>query len=196
MHLSEAIEKRRSIRKFKQDNVSEQVLIRLIETARLAPSAANLQPLEYLVVNDKKHCQEIFNTLSWAGYIKPHGNPEAGEEPTAYIIVLANTNIRSDYYKYDVGAAVENILLSALNEGLGSCWIGTVDRESIRKTFHLPGHLVIDSVIALGYPSEAPVVEEAQDSIKYWKDDQANMHVPKRKMTDICHLIRETDNSI
>lgn len=193
MDLNEVIKKRRSIRKYKQDNVSEQVLIRLIEAARLAPSAANLQPLEYLVVNDKKHCKDIFKTLSWAGYIKPEGNPKEGEEPTAYIIVLVNSKIKSNSYEYDVGAAVENILLAAINEGLGSCWVGTIDKERIRKCFHLPEYLLIDSVIALGYPSEASVIEEAKDSIKYWKDDHAMMHVPKRKMTDILHLIRETD---
>ena len=63
---------------------------------------------------------------------------------------------------------IENMILTALEAGVGSCWLGAVDRDELRKLFRIPKSYRIDSVLALGYPDEAPVVEEATDSIKYW----------------------------
>jgi len=81
-----------------------------------------------------------------------------------------------------VGAAVQNILLEALEEGLGSCWLRSVARDKIAVLLGVPGHMELDSIIALGYPAEAPVTEMMKDSLVYWRDDRGLLHVPKRKM--------------
>ena len=182
-----AITERRTIRCFKQDKIPERVLEKLINAARLAPSGANLQPLEYIIVNDENKLNEVFENVKWAGYIAPKGNPKEGERPTAYIIVLVDKNNNTTTASYDVGAAVENILLTAWEEGIGACWMGSINRDNLRKIFNVPNDFTIDSVIALGYKGESPVVEEYKGSVKYWKDDNNVLHVPKRNLKDILY---------
>lgn len=182
--------KRRSIRRFQQKTIPFSTLEKLINAARVAPSAGNLQPLEYLIVDKKKVVEKVFTTLRWAGYIAPKGDPPAGKRPVAYIVVLANKKIKPSEYERDVGAAVENILLAALEKGIGTCWLGSIDREMLREILNVPQHLAIDSVVALGYPSEKPVMEEMVRSIKYWLDESGRLHVPKRRLRDLIHRNR------
>jgi len=184
------IKKRRTIRQFRAEEVPLNILTELVDLGRLAPSAANLQPLEFLIVCSPEIRQQVFSYLRWAAYINPAGNPKPGQEPTAYIVILVNTEIRDKGYEYDVGAAAENIILGALTQGLGCCWLISVDRERLRQVLNVPEKYRIDSVLALGYPAENPVVEEFKGSVKYWKDENEVLHVPKRKLTDIAHLNR------
>lgn len=186
----QTILRRRSIRRFKQIEIPFETLRKLIEAARVAPSAANLQPLEYIIVDDRELTKKVFATLEWAGYIAPAGNPPPEEKPVAYVVVLVNTQIKNLGYEWDAGAAIENILLAALEDDIGSCWIRSINRERLAKILNIPKHLRIDSVIALGYSNEDPVVEEMEDSIKYWKDSLGRLHVPKRKLKDILHKNR------
>ncbi|RKY54433.1 MAG: nitroreductase, partial [Candidatus Neomarinimicrobiota bacterium] len=88
--MSRLIDSRRTIRQFKQNPIPLEDLLRCIKSAGLAPSAANLQPLEYLLINDSEKVETIFPLLKWAGYIAPNGDPEKGRRPTAYLIVLVN----------------------------------------------------------------------------------------------------------
>lgn len=176
MSVYKIILKRRTIRRFKSDPVPSDLLERLVNAGRLAPSGANLQPLEFIVVNEPEMVDKVFPTLKWAGYIAPAGNPPEGKRPTAYILVLVNTEIKSGNGSVDAAAAIENIILAALDEGVGSCWLGSIDRNQLRSIFKIPQHYQIDSVLALGYPDEAPVVEDAKDSIKYWKDEPDPRH--------------------
>ncbi|HHV95743.1 MAG TPA: nitroreductase [Clostridiaceae bacterium] len=185
MNTYELILKRRTIRKFKQIKIEPSILTKLINAARHAPSASNLQPVKYIIVDDDEKVKEMFKYVRWAGYIAPEGNPKEGEEPVVYIIVLADTRIRKSGYELDIGAAIQNILLTAEEEGIGTCWIGSVDRDAVRKLFNIEDYLVINSVIALGYKGEEPIVEEMVDSIKYYKDEKGVLHVPKRKLEDI-----------
>ncbi len=188
MTVYELIIKRRTIRRFKQQPISDELLNKLVNAGRLAPSGANLQPLELIIVNDADVVKKVFPALKWAGYITPAGNPSEGKRPMAYVIVLINTAIRSQGGEVDAAAAIENMILTALEAGVGSCWMGAIDREQLRLLFNVPQNYQIDSVLALGYPDESPEVEEVKDSIKYWKDKQGVLHVPKRKLSDIVHF--------
>ncbi|HAV42419.1 TPA: nitroreductase [bacterium] len=187
MSVIDAIYNRRSIRRFEQTKIPESILEKLVDCGRLAPSAANLQPIEYIVIDREDVCQMVFPALRWAAYIHPQGIPKEGERPVAYIIVLINTEKTTLGVQHDTGAAIENILLAAYEEGIGSCWIGSIEREVLKTILKVPDHCQIDSVIALGYPLESPVVEEMRDSIRYWKDDTGILHVPKRPLKDILH---------
>jgi nitroreductase len=188
MSLYELILSRRSIRQFKLEPVSKETLEKLVNAARLAPSASNLQPLEFIVVDEDELRKKLFPCLKWAGYIAPQGNPKQGHEPVAYIVILVNLQVRGKEYEWDVGAAVENIILTAWEEGIGSCWLLSVERKKIKEMLKVPINYKIDSVIALGYPDEKPVVEVMDGSLKYWKDKQECLHVPKRKLEDIVHF--------
>ena len=188
MSLYELILTRRSIRQFKQDPVSKDILEKLVNSARLAPSGANLQPLEFVAVDDGELKKELFSCLKWAAYIVPEGNPKPGCEPTAYVVILVNLDIRESGYERDVGAAVENMILTAWEKGIGSCWIANADTDRIQEMLKVPENYRIDSVLALGYPAEEPKIEEMKDSVKYWKDSQGQLHIPKRRLADVLHF--------
>jgi nitroreductase len=186
--IYETIVARRTVRKFRPEPVAREILERLVDAGRLAPSAANLQPLEFVVVDAAGPRSEIFPCLKWAAYITPAGDPKPGEEPAAYIITLANTKIREKMFEYDIGAAMENMILAALEEGVGSCWMLSIDRDKLRAILGVPEDYRIDSVLALGYPAEEPTAEVMGDSCRYWKDAEGRLHVPKRPLATVAHF--------
>jgi len=186
MNVYDAIVKRRSIRRFKQKPVSSEILRKLVNAGRLAPSGANLQPCEYIIVQDRELVNKVFGTLKWAGYISPEGNPKEGEQPVAYIVVLLNREKRESGGEHDASASIANILLTAMEENIGTCWIGSIDRTSLRRILKIPDKCIIDSVLALGYPNESPKAVYMKDSVKYWKDGEEVLNVPKRSLNDVC----------
>lgn len=188
MSLYDIVVSRRTVRQFQQKPVNEKILRKMVNAGRLAPSAANCQPLEFIVVTNKDICQKIFPCLKWAAYIAPEGNPRPGNEPVSYIVTLVNKNIKDNHYEWDVGAAVENMILVGWEYGIASCWLLSVERKEVRHLLKIPETYVIDSVLALGYPAEEPVEEIMRESIKYWKDKEGRLHVPKRKLKDILHF--------
>ena len=104
------------------------------------------------------------------------------------MVTLVNTEIRDKGFERDAGAAAENLILAAWEQGIGSCWIISIDRSSLQEIMCIPESYIIDSVIALGYPDESPRVDEMKDSVKYWKDESGQLHVPKRKLEDVIHF--------
>ncbi|MGB2907458.1 MAG: nitroreductase family protein [Candidatus Aminicenantaceae bacterium] len=188
MSLYDVIVSRRTVRQYRSEPVPRTMLERLVNAGRLAPSAANRQPLEFVVVDDGEVCGRIFPCLKWAAYIAPEGDPKPGQEPTAYVVVLVNTAIRDTMYEWDSGAAVENVLLAAWEEGVGTCWLISVDKDTIHDILAVPDSFRVDSVIALGYAAEEPVAEDMTDSVKYWKDESGRLHVPKRVLSSVIHF--------
>ena len=181
---------RKTIRRFKQKTISTFILKRLINAARLAPSASNLQPLEFIIIKDQDICTKIFPHLRWAGYVAPYGTPSSAERPVAYVAVLVNRiKARPKYVAYDVGAAVQNIILAAWEQGIGSCWMQAINRSKIKAILNTSKDYQLDSIISLGYQAESPVVEEFRGSVKYWKDKKGTLHVPKRNISQICKII-------
>ena len=79
------------------------------------------------------------------------------------------------------------MVLSALEENVGCCCFAAIKRDELRKNLDIPDKYLIDLVVALGYPSEAPVEERLSGSVKYWKDEDGVLHVPKRDLRDILH---------
>jgi nitroreductase len=188
MSLYDLILKRRSIRQFAARPVREESLIRIVNAGRLAPTAANQQPLEFVVVEREDLRARIFPGLKFASAIAPAGNPRPGNEPKAYVFVLVNTKIREKMYEYDVGAAMENMALAALEEGLASCWLISIDRPAAAALLGIPDSHRIDSVLALGYPAHVSKEEVLTDSPKYWQDEDLTFHVPKRPLASVMHI--------
>ena len=98
------------------------------------------------------------------------------------------TDSKNKYYLRDVSLATENIVLAAEAENIGSCILCNIDREKIRSVLKIPLSLNIDSLIALGYKAEYPVIEDLKDSVKYWRDEEMVLHVPKRKLENIIYI--------
>ncbi|TFF96226.1 MAG: nitroreductase [Promethearchaeota archaeon] len=185
MDLEEAIYKRRTIRRFTQEPIPRDTLKKLIDYGRVAPMGNNIQSIEFIIVSDPEMRQKIFPLTAWAGSLpKDQRLPEEGRRPTAYIVVLVNTEIKKNA-DADEAAAVENILLGAVSQGIGTCWMGSINRPQLRKLLEIPEKYEIKHLISLGYPDEESVMESYEGSFKYWKDEQGKMHVPKRSLDEV-----------
>ncbi|MHA1986630.1 MAG: nitroreductase family protein [Promethearchaeota archaeon] len=186
MKFEEVVYKRRTIRRFKQDPVPLETLKKLVDFARVAPMAKNVQALDFIIVENPEIREKLFPLVGWAGSLpEDQRTPEKGREPTAYIILLVNKDVKPAYVDFDVGAAAENILLGAVTFGLGTCWMGNVRFQKLKALLEIPDFYVIKQVISLGIPDEESTMEPMSDSFKYWKDEDGNMHVPKRTLDDV-----------
>ena len=186
--LKQLIEKNRSYRRFYQSHaVNTQTLTELVELASLAPSGRNMQPLKYLLSSDAELNAKIYPTLAWAGYIKDWNGPKEGERPAAYIVQLGDTLLSKNYF-CDQGFAAQNILLGAVELGLGCCVIASVKRKELTQILQLPEHLEILQVIAIGKPKETVVLEKMTDGIEYWRSEDGVHHVPKRGVDELIVL--------
>jgi len=185
--IKDLVLKNRSYRKFYQNEVIELITLKnLIDLARLSASAANLQPLKYIISNSSVKNESIFKTLGWAGYLKNWNGPIEGEKPSAYIVILNDLSI-SKNPSLDTGIAAQSILLGAIEEGLGGCMIGNINRAELTSVLNLNENFEINLVIALGKPKETVVIDEMNlpTDIKYWRDEKEVHHVPKRSLDEI-----------
>ncbi|MBR7164418.1 MAG: nitroreductase family protein [Clostridia bacterium] len=185
MTILEAIKTRRTIRKFDQTPLSKEQLAKYIDASRLAPSAANLQPLRYVAVQSREMAEKMFELVKWAGYLAPDYDPKEGERPVAYIAVCSDKSNRSNWTSLDLGAAVENMILAALSDGVGACWIGSVNYPEATKLLALSEDIKLECVVALGYPKEEPKEVAISEDIKYYVDETGTLCVPKYSMDDV-----------
>lgn len=185
--FKDLILRNRSYRRFHQEApVSLETLKELVDLARLSASAANRQPLKYILSCNPEMNARIFPNLAWAGYLKEWGGPKEGEKPSAYIIVLGDKTITQEF-GCDHGIAAQSILLGATEKGLGGCIIASVRRKMLSQELGIPGTYEILIVIALGKPKEQVVIESLGEDrdIKYWRDEQGTHHVPKRPLDEV-----------
>ncbi len=186
MKLKALVRANRSYRRFYEDyRISKEQLREWVDLARVSASARNAQSLKYLLVDDSADCANLFPCLAWAGYLKDWSGPEAGERPAAYIVLVNDTTISTNYL-CDDGIAAQSILLGAVEAGYGGCIIAAVKRELLKATFGMPRHLDVVLVIALGKPKEEVRLEEMKDGdVKYWRDEFGVHHVPKRSLDEL-----------
>jgi nitroreductase len=185
--IRDLIIKNRSCRRFRQNvPVERETLRELVDLARLSASAANMQPLKYVISCEAKRNAEIFRHIGWAGYLKGWPGPEEGQRPAAYTIILCDTQI-SEFSDCDHGIAAQSILLGAAEKGLAGCMIGTVRRKELSAVLDLPSRYKILLVIALGKPAEKVVLETVgpDGAIEYWRDADGVHHVPKRPLDEL-----------
>jgi nitroreductase len=185
--LRELVIKNRSYRRFHQEvPIKKETLKELVDLARLSASAANRQPLKYILSNEPERNALIFSCLRWAGYLKDWRGPTEGEKPSAYIIILGDHRISTGFL-CDHGIAAQSIMLGAVERRLGGCILAAVQRTKLAKLLEIPDYYEILLVLALGKPKEKVVLETVGDDgdIKYWRDETQVHHVPKRKLDDI-----------
>jgi len=183
------IELRRSVRRFKPDPVDPDILAKLIDAARLCPSAANKQALIFVALNDPLLVKKIFAIQKFAAYLAGAGRPQPGEEPTAQILIARDQDMAIPETVRDVGAAAQTILMGACAYGLGATWMRSFDKPEAAKITGLPERYEPDSVIALGAPAETPRIVPIQDGdVKYWRNDAGQHFVPKRSFAEVCFL--------
>lgn len=157
MDVFEAIKSRRSVRAFTDEPVSREEVMKLIDAARWAPSAGNIQPWEFIVVREPKVKQGLAQAALNQTFI---------EEAPVVIVVCANQQ-RSGrgygsrgvnlYCLQDTAAATQNMLLTACALGLATCWIGAFQEEEARKVLNIPNGLRPVAIVPVGHPAERPV---------------------------------------
>jgi len=185
--VRDLILKNRSYRRFYQEAAIElETLRELVDLARLSASAGNRQPLKYILSCHPEKNALIFQQLAWAAYLKDWPGPSEGERPSAYIIILGDTEV-SRQFLCDHGIAAQSILLGATERGLGGCMIASIKVDGLRKALSIPPRYEIMLVLALGKPKEKVVIESvgADGDIKYWRDSNSVHHVPKRRLDEI-----------
>ena len=149
MEFMEVVRKRRSIRKYRPERIPDEKLANILEAARLAPSGSNRQSWKFIVVRDKEKkakVAEACNKQLWIG--------------DADIIVvgcwLPMPGIDKMRLRRDVTIAMEHLVLAATNEGLGACWIGAFDLDSVKSTLGIPKDVGVNAIAPIGYPAEPP----------------------------------------
>lgn len=185
--MRELVLKNRSYRRFDEDFVIDlETLKELVDLARLTASAANKQPLKYILSCERSKNAAIFSHLAWAGYLKDWPGPVEGERPSAYIIMLGDTEISPSFH-FDNGIAAQTILLGAVSKGLGGCMIASIQRDKLREALGIPARYEIILVLALGKPKETVIIEKMgpEGDVKYWRDAEGKHHVPKRSLEEI-----------
>jgi nitroreductase len=185
--IEDLIKSNRSCRRFlQQEAVPVDTLRWLVNLARVSASAANLQPLKYILSNEPQKNESIFSCLKWAAYLKDWPGPPKGERPSAYIIIVGDGTIARNFGP-DMGIAAQSLLLGARERGLAGCMIGSINKDLLQEMLHLPKRFEILLVIALGKPKETVVIEDMHpgDGIEYWRDEHGVHHVPKRRLEDI-----------
>ncbi|UCF59258.1 MAG: nitroreductase family protein [Candidatus Bathyarchaeota archaeon] len=158
MSLLDLILTRRSIRRYENKDIPEEVLQQILETGRQAPSAANRQPIHFVIVTDrdilKNLCDNLINR-----FVK-----------YAPVAIVGCADIKSlltgRWAVVDATIAMENMVIAAWTLGIGSCWIGACNEEKVKELLKIPDKWKVVALVTLGYPAEQPkqrkkkVVEE------------------------------------
>ncbi|MFA6867693.1 MAG: nitroreductase family protein [Bacteroidales bacterium] len=158
MELKELFEKRQSTRKYKNLEIESEKIEKVIEAARLSPSACNAQAWKFIVINDPALKNKVAQSAASMGM-----NKFTFEAPVIIVCVLEKANatssvgsqIKNKNYKWiDMGIAAEHICLQATELGLGSCIIGWFNEGKIKKLLHIPRRKRIPLIITIGYPDD------------------------------------------
>jgi nitroreductase len=147
MSLTDRILNRRSIRHYKKKEIPEEVLNQIFEAGRNAPSAANMQPIHFIILKNnevKKKLSSIFSR-----FLKD-----------APVVIVGCANVKAiltgKWAVVDTTIAMQNMAIAAWALGVGSCWIGSFNEDKVKKTLNIPDNWKVVALITLGYPAEQP----------------------------------------
>ncbi len=157
MDIYEALQERRSVRKYKPDQVTDNKIKSVLEAAQMAPSWKNKQCWSFIVVRDPKRKEKLAESL-------PETNPARraiGQTAPVVIVLCADTGASGDqdgkdYYMLDAGLAMQQLMLAAYAEGLGTCWVGLFDEGKAREVCSVPFEYRVVAMTPLGVPETAP----------------------------------------
>jgi len=152
MDVMEAIRRRRSVRSYRKDPVPDEKLKKILEAARLAPSARNSQNWKFVVVRDAARRKELAKAAADQYFV--------GEAP----VVIAAVALQPEYvmrcevpaYAVDLAIAVDHMTLVAVEEGLGTCWIGAFYQDEVKRILNIPREYKVVALLPLGFPADTP----------------------------------------
>lgn len=191
MDLSELYHTCRTFRRFEQKPVPDDLVLKMLENARVANSAANAQPLRYIVVSTPDVVAQMQPLVKWAAKLPTEiGTPVQGEQPTLFIVVTVPQKLGKFTY-VDLGIAARTLTTTAWSEGVGSCMMGAINVPKINELLEVPENRTTALAIAFGYPAhESTVVEMPVDGdLSYYVDDERNYYIPKRPLEEIARFV-------
>jgi nitroreductase len=144
MDVFEAIQKRSSIRAYKSTSIPKKKLEKILESARLAPSAGNIQPWHFILVTNSEK-RKMLASGRYANFLA---------EAPVVIVGCGDQKASPMWYVVDVTIALEHMVLTATSEGLGTCWVGSFDEKQVKELLKIPENYRVVALIALGYPRE------------------------------------------
>jgi len=162
MEVFEAIKKRRSVREYRPEPVPEESLKKILEAGRLAPSAHNAQSWKFIVVKDARKRKKLAEAANGQSFV--------GEAPVIIIAVsLDPEHIMGGgvpAFAVDLAIAMDHMTLKAVEEGLGTCWVGAFSQEKVKEILKIPKKYKVVILLPLGYPAASP----GQKSRKSFKE--------------------------
>jgi len=186
--LSELYRGCRTFRKFTQEPLPKSVLMMAMDNVRIASCAGNRQELRYVVVVDPQIVAMLQPLVKWAGYLPVElGTPKKGEQPTAFVAVVKKKGA-APIADIDVGIAVNTLTTSLWESGIGSCIMGSIDREKIKQILNIDAEETLSLMVAMGFPAHESYVVEMGDSIKYRLTPDGDYLVPKRAFSDVIEF--------
>jgi len=158
MDVNEVIRKRKSVRRYMEKEVEQEKLMRILEAARLAPSAANKQEWRFVVVRDKEKRQKLSDAAK---------NQRFVAEAPIVIVCCAETDYHEMTcgqlcYPIDVAIAIDHMTLIAVEEGLGTCWIGAFFEDKVKSMLNIPDDIRVVELLTLGYPKDDSIKEKSR----------------------------------
>ena len=147
MGVFDVILKRRSIRRYRKGSLSKEQILRLLEAARWAPSAKNLQPWHFIVVVEDELKEKLAYACKYQEFIK---------DAACIIVGLADKVLSPKWCIVDTTIALEHIVLTAHEMGLGTCWIGAFDESKVKEILGIPERYKVVALITIGFPDETP----------------------------------------
>jgi len=145
MAIIDMIKDRRSIRIYKDEGIPKGKLDKLLEAARLAPSAGNRQNWKFIVVEDEQIKNQLVNA----------SNNQAFVGTASYVIAGIGDSVQK-WHQVDLAIALEHIALEAVELGLGTCWIGAFNEEEVKKILKIPHDKKVVALLTVGVPAESP----------------------------------------
>ncbi|MEM2280653.1 MAG: nitroreductase family protein [Candidatus Bathyarchaeia archaeon] len=142
MDVFEAVQRRRSIRAYDPTPIPKDKLEKVLEAARLAPSAGNIQPWHFIVVSDAEKRAKLAKA-PFAKFLK---------QAPIVIVGCGDQRASPKWFMVDVAIAMQNMVLTATSEGLGTCWVGSFDENQVREMLKIPENYRVVALLALGYP--------------------------------------------
>jgi nitroreductase len=145
MDVFEAVQQRRSIRSYEAAPIPKEKLEKVLEAGRLAPSASNIQPWRFIVVTDSDKRKKLAEGGMYAKFLV---------ESPIVIVGCGDQEASPKWFMVDVTIAMQNMVLTATSEGLGTCWVGSFDESQVKDLLNIPKNFRIVALLSLGYPQE------------------------------------------
>ncbi|RLI30471.1 MAG: nitroreductase family protein [Candidatus Hecatellales archaeon] len=171
MDFWEVLKGRRSIRRYQDKPLDDQVILKILDAARYAPSARNSQPWKFIVIRNRETLRKLSEIHRWAWFLK---------DAAAGIVCLADPRLSPRRFPSDVSCAVENMLLAAHALGVGACWVAVYSVESVeseekvKAIVGIPEPYRVIAIVSLGWPAETPPPKSLRplEEVVYWEKFQ------------------------